>query len=485
MTDHFATIWTKTNGTPQKLADMVLTASELRVTKTPEAVEQGLPGLSLLHDKAGDAQFVYARAASHHLPPQLEALLPPRDHNNVQRRILSVLLDRKINTRGMPLIEQEWHMLMLAGRNGIGHLDVFHSDDEARAFYARNGEGLDTDLNGTALWSAFRKFVQDTASDVEEDALIEAVGPTPGVSGFMPKILTLAQLDDEQRWQGATGVDGVPVVVKLERESYPGLLALEHLAYRYHREAGFAVPRTWFRRVSHLDENIPLLAVERFDRVGDRPIPLESAFSLLRTGSPGKFISNTDGSMETVARIFDVLGCDPCEKVDCFRRFVMALLTGNGDLHTENLSILGGLGQHKLSPVYDPAPMRAYRGRFNHDLLSALPFAGIGGAGGGGTTLPYALSGATPPDLRARLITLGKAVGISQRQAARHIDELLVATTNFIDESSALLAETTHPRSRAPDVQGFRETLRQVRESLMMAREPILIKTASSSDYSM
>jgi alcohol dehydrogenase len=34
--------------------------------------------------------------------------------------ILSKLLSRHIDTRGMPIIEQEWEMLLFAGRNGIG-----------------------------------------------------------------------------------------------------------------------------------------------------------------------------------------------------------------------------------------------------------------------------------------------------------------------------------------------------------------------------
>lgn len=464
--DHYAAIWTLAGGSPQKLADMVLTASELRVTKTPEAIALNLPGLSLLHDKAGLAQVVYARSASHHLPPQLEALLPPRDHTNPQRRILAALLDRTLNTRGMPVIEQEWHMLMLAGRNGLGHLDVFRSDDQARDAYAAGANQRASGLNGSALWSAFRRFVQDTASEAEEAAVIETVGPTPGVSGFVPKLLSHAVLEADGAWRGhtdSTGRAGVPVIVKLEREAYPGLLGLEELAYRHHRQAGFAVPRTWLQTLELHGERIPLLAIERFDRVAGRPIPLESAFSLLRTGNPGKFIANTDGYMETVARIFDVLESPLSDKADFFRRFVMATLTGNGDLHTENLSILGGLGSHRLSPVYDPAPMRAYRGRLNHDLLSALPFAGIGGAGVGGEVLDYAASGRTPPDLRARVIAFGAAIGIPGKPARAHIDELLAATQDFAAEAAAVLESVPDKRPRAPDVAGFLATLAEVR----------------------
>jgi hypothetical protein len=37
------------------------------------------------------------------------------------------------------------------------------------------------------------------------------------------------------------------------------------------------------------------------------------------------------------------------------------------------MAIVGGASQHRLAPLYDPAPMRAYRGRVSHNILSALP----------------------------------------------------------------------------------------------------------------
>ena len=49
----------------------------------------------------------------------------------------------------------------------------------------------------------------------------------------------------------------------------------------------------------------------------------------------------------------------------------MALMTGNSDLHLENISFVGPKGDAKLSPVYDPAPMRAYDG---HAMVLALEF---------------------------------------------------------------------------------------------------------------
>ena len=66
-------------------------------------------------------------------------------------------------------------------------------------------------------------------------------------------------------------------------------------------------------------------------------------------------------------------------QAEAYRRFVLALLTGNGDMHLQNMSVLGTGEDVAQSPIYDPAPMRAYRGRPSYDLLSALPFSNIGG----------------------------------------------------------------------------------------------------------
>jgi serine/threonine-protein kinase HipA len=49
----------------------------------------------------------------------------------------------------------------------------------------------------------------------------------------------------------------------------------------------------------------------------------------------------------------------------------MALVTGNGDLHLDNIALLGGLSDCRLTPIYDPAPMRAWP---RHNLVSTIPF---------------------------------------------------------------------------------------------------------------
>jgi serine/threonine-protein kinase HipA len=148
------------------------------------------------------------------------------------------------------------------------------------------------------------------------------------------------------------------------------------MALDLHRDAGFAVPRHWIGEVGGL----PALAIERFDRdARGTPVPLESLFSVLASGARD-IERHTDGSLDRIARVIDLPNPDlladrKSARLYLFRRLLLALLSGNGDLHLENLSLIGPLGKAHFSPVYDPTPMRAYS---MHNLLCAVPFGGYG-----------------------------------------------------------------------------------------------------------
>lgn len=466
--DHFGVLWTRFGGTPRKLADMVLTPSELRITKHRDAIDADLPGPSLVHDKLGISTVEYKRDQWHHLPPQLEALLPPSNRDNPQRIILSNLLARHVEVRGMRPIEQEWAMLLFAGRNGVGHIDAFPNDEAASNYYALRPKHAIGDKAASALWAAFRRIAEDTAQDGREiEEIIDVVGPTPGISGFNPKMFVgLNMLGDT--WDGGVAPSsGLQAIVKVESSRYPGLLSLESLAYDIHRTARIPAPRTWLRDINFNGEAFPVLAIERFDRdKNGYPLPLESVFSILRTGSPGKFYATTDGSMEDAWNAVKFTSTNQIEdRKNLFSRFAIALLTGNGDLHLENWSVLGRAESARLSPVYDPAPMRAYRAfRANHDLLSALPFNGIGGTG----QAPYGNSGETPPNLGVQLIQFGEHLGLEKRSCQARLAELLEICADFPEHATALLEKIPKDRRRpgAPDISGFHETLQRQRQAL-------------------
>lgn len=152
------------------------------------------------------------------------------------------------------------------------------------------------------------------------------------------------------------------------------------------------------------------------------------------------------------------------QKEERFGRFVLAILTGNGDMHTENMAIVGGAGECRLSPVFDPAPMRAYRGRASHNILSALPFNHIGDVVQE-TYRPYASSGKTPPDLGRHLVDFAVSARIPKRRAKNELARLHQLTTDFREAAINVLEDLPLEarKSRAPDIDGFATTLSEIR----------------------
>lgn len=196
------------------------------------------------------------------------------------------------------------------------------------------------------------------------------------------------------------------------------MLDLEALCLDIHEESGFEVP--WHKRMD--DEDLHFLAVERFDQTADGlPVPMESLFSVIATGDH-KFRETGDIFLEELGGKLDRLGqvanLAPDTNEQMYRRILMALLTGNGDLHLDNIALLGGVADCRLSPIYDPAPMRAWP---RHNLVSAIPYNPEG----------Y-------EDRGALFVELGGSFGLSDSQTRLCIHEALAATSSYAERVAAL-----------------------------------------------
>jgi len=119
-----------------------------------------------------------------------------------------------------------------------------------------------------------------------------------------------------------------------------------------------------------------------------------------------------------LARLREVVNLQADIGAQVYRRLLMALLTGNGDLHLDNLALLGGIQDCRLAPVYDPSPMRAWP---RHNLVSAIPFE------------PTAY-----PDHGACFVALGKHFGLSPKLTRQCIEDALVATASYPEQVMAL-----------------------------------------------
>lgn len=421
-----AVIWTRLGGMPQKMGDLVLTDDRAAFTYTPEYLVSGLPGFCLLGDGAIWGRDTVNYPISERIPvfPRLLSLIPGNNPRNLQRRHYLDLLRARLGREPPPGIDTEWQLLLMGGHGGIGHIDVFAGDLDTDAWY-HHGHSVvatqaqhQTSNRRSELWRMLKHNVLDENVDFDPQVVEQTLGPTPSVGGMIPKLLVAIDSTQVDAGFFPPGTAGKrDVVLKVEPPEYQGLLDLEALCLDVHHDAGFAVPT--YHRFD--DGDLHFLAVERFDREADQPLPMESLFSVIATGDH-QFRETGDILLEELGDILDrlsqvvTLPTDTNEQM--YRRILMALLTGNGDLHLDNIALLGGIHDCRLAPVYDPSPMRAWP---RHNLISAIPFDPTG-----------------HPDHGEYFVALGKHFGLSSKLTQRCITEALDSTKTYAEQVMAL-----------------------------------------------
>lgn len=386
MADKHAVIWTNVSGSGTKMGDLVVTPEQTRFSYHEDFLDQNNPnGLSLLSSPqlfASDPVIFYAKDL---LPmhPRLISLIPGNGRNNIQRRIYTRVLDKNEYNIAAGF-DTDWELLLLAGHNGIGHIDIFRDDRVAEKWYESKTEQLEIIGKRSNFWHSIKQDIQDISTndpdtyDLESEDIVELLGPTPSVGGMIPKLLVA--IPDLPKWNGTFAAPGtkhiqnqkyVDVLLKIEPREYRGVSSLEACCLDVHKKLDFRVPRYWRTKLDGMN----LLAVERFDRNEDgTPIPMESFFSVFASGDKN-FQETADTDMQEIGdritKLASVVNMDTnAVRQEIYNRFLLAFFTGNGDMHLENLSFLGGPENVELAPIYDPAPMRAWA---QHNTRSAIP----------------------------------------------------------------------------------------------------------------
>lgn len=377
-TDREAVIWTRLQGTPRRMGRLYVTDKECRFTYDDAYLEQDLPGVGLVYapEYYGKKTISRERNEKFNLLPPLQSLIPPHQEDNFQRNLaLKYLASRDM--KKLSGFDADWEILKISGHGGIGHIDLFEDDEIAENWYLNPPKHALNEVSDELSFS-LKEFMTWFEDDIE--VLIQTVGPTPSVGGAIPKLLLSIPASG---WDGRIGLPTrqktpgvIDVVLKFEQTTrYPGIIELEALSLDVHREAGFNVPRYW---VSYF-KGMPALAVERFDRdESNAPLYSETLYSILASGAP--LNNHFDYQYDLIAQAIDKsavkIVTHPVEaKEHLLKRLILALLTGNGDFHLENISVLNRDGVLAFTPVYDPTPMRAYS---RHDMLSVMPFGNYG-----------------------------------------------------------------------------------------------------------
>ncbi len=419
--DRYAAIWTRTATGPLKMGDLVVTERETRFSYTEEFLDSKNPnGLSLLSSPKlyGRNPIVFQTRQAFPLHPRLMQYIPGHGRGNIQRRLYTKILEKRTNPPA-PGFETDWEILLLAGRNGIGHLDIFRDDRAALEWYERPPREVISNAERSTFWQSIRDDISQDISEMDAEKIAQLLGPTPSAGGMIPKLLVA--IPDQQNWNGEFASAGIQelkgqayrdVILKIEPLEYSGVVALESLCLDLHREFGFSVPKHWVASV----DGMQLLAIERFDRdAAGVPLPMESLYSVFATGDR-QFNGNEDTDLEEVGtrleKLSSVVNLDHRKaRREMFHRFCLAFCTGNGDMHLENLSFLGGPDKVGLAPVYDPSPMRAWP---QHNIRSAIPINFDG------------------PNLAENFIRIGTAFGLSRKAAAEMLQETLDATASYM-----------------------------------------------------
>lgn len=228
-------------------------------------------------------------------------------------------------------------------------------------------------------------------ADVPGDVQVVPAGVTPTEPESLantshPEELDFAALASSVDLHGLPGVQdkasasmlttplalrGMRYLLKLDPAENPHLVVNEaaHLA----AAKGLKVPVVKSRVISDRNGRAGLL-VERFDRVKGAGeawarLPVEDGTQVLGLPPASKYSVASEDVVLALARQCQA---PVVAKRNMYLQFAFAWLTGNGDLHAKNLSVLGNAGgAFAMAPIYDVPCTLVYG-----DNTMALPIAG-------------------------------------------------------------------------------------------------------------
>lgn len=176
-------------------------------------------------------------------------------------------------------------------------------------------------------------------------AALAMVGHT-SLSGIQKKISVGLSADRETLQVVA---EGGRYILKPQTETYPSLPENEHIATRLAKLVGIEVAASGL--VPLKDGSLAYVA-RRFDRLANGSKLRQEDFCQLAEKSPKE---KYDGSAELCVRLLRKYATEPLvEILKLYRMVVFTWLTGNGDMHLKNFSVLTGEDDVvRLTSAYD------------------------------------------------------------------------------------------------------------------------------------
>jgi len=195
---------------------------------------------------------------------------------------------------------------------------------------------------------------------------------------------------------------GERYILKLNPAEYPHLVENEAFFLEAARKSGLLVPPS---ELVYDAENRPGLLVRRFDRTtvdgALHLLAVEDGCQVLNRPPADKYLVGTDRTFAALAGV-----CDAATLAgrDLIRQLVFAYLTGNGDAHAKNFSVLQrDDGEWRVSPAYDVPSSYLY----------------------GDTTMALSIGGRSGGDFGADdFVSLGAWLGVPDRAVRRVLSDL-------------------------------------------------------------
>lgn len=224
-------------------------------------------------------------------------------------------------------------------------------------------------------------------------------------------------------------------LLKLDPPEYPHVVDNEAFFLRIARRLRQRVVEA---EVVHDRQGRPGLLVTRFDRVADdgriRRLAVEDGAQLLGRYPADKYAVTTE---QLLTRIGQVTPARAPAIRAVLQQVALAWLTGNGDLHAKNVSLVHDT-EWRIAPVYD--------------IPSTLPY--------GDHRLALTVAGRDDSLSRKRWLALAEEVGLTRRAAERALEEVLVATTDLDDQLDGAFPMAPHV------LRDVRRVLRRRRQGL-------------------
>ena len=167
------------------------------------------------------------------------------------------------------------------------------------------------------------------------------------LSGVQPKVSAIFSRKDQCFKVVETNGS---YILKPSPQAFPGAAENEAMTMRLARVAGIDVPHFGWLKA---EDGLGVYWIERFDRWGSQNrhrIRCEDACQILEVPASWKYL----GNLETLARMIREHCSNPrLQLVRFFHRVLFCWVTGNGDMHLKNWSLIENGKLIELAPAYD------------------------------------------------------------------------------------------------------------------------------------